>query len=61
MCKFILVEDVVGMCIDKWLWVVCFFKMCFIVKNVIEGGKVYYNGECVKVLREVWVGMEFII
>lgn len=28
---------------DKWFWVVCFYKICILVKEVIEGGKVYYN------------------
>lgn len=30
--------------LDKWFWVVCFYKICVLVWEMIEGGKVYYNG-----------------
>lgn len=35
---------VVEVWLDKWLWVVRFYKICVLVREMIEGGKVYYNG-----------------
>lgn len=47
--------------IDKWLWVARFFKTRSIAKHAIEGGKVHFAGDRVKVSKEVRVGMEFTI
>ena len=50
-----------SMRIDKWLWAARFFKTRSIAKDAIEGGKVHYNGERVKVSKEIRVGMELTI
>lgn len=47
--------------IDKWLWAARFFKTRSIAKAAIEGGKVYHNGERVKVSKEIRVGTELTI
>lgn len=47
--------------IDKWLWAARFFKTRSIAKSAIEGGKVHFAGERVKVSKEVRVGMELTI
>ena len=47
--------------IDKWLWAARFFKTRSIAKSAIEGGKVHFDGERVKVSEEVRVGMELTI
>lgn len=47
--------------IDKWLWAARFFKTRSIAKSAIEGGKVHFGGERVKVSKEVRVGMELTI
>jgi ribosome-associated heat shock protein Hsp15 len=50
-----------SMRIDKWLWAARFFKTRSIAKEAIEGGKVHYDGDRVKVSKEVRVGMELTI
>ncbi|MFB2537748.1 MULTISPECIES: RNA-binding S4 domain-containing protein [unclassified Acinetobacter] len=52
-------QDVVR--IDKWLWAARFFKTRSIAKAAIEGGKVHFDGERVKVSKEVRIGMELTI
>lgn len=47
--------------IDKWLWAARFFKTRSIAKSAIEGGKVHFDGERVKVSKEIRVGMELTI
>ena len=47
--------------VDKWLWAARFFKTRSIAKSAIEGGKVHFDGERVKVSKEVRVGMELTI
>ena len=47
--------------IDKWLWAARFFKTRSIAKSAVEGGKVHFDGERVKVSKEVRVGMELTI
>ena len=44
--------------LDKWLWAARFYKTRMLAKQAIEGGKVYYNGQKVKVSKEVEVGAE---
>ncbi len=44
--------------LDKWLWAARFFKTRSIAKSAIEGGKVHFNGQRVKVSKEVQVGDE---
>lgn len=42
--------------IDKWLWAARFFKTRALAKKAIEGGKVRYNGQRIKVSKAVEVG-----
>lgn len=42
--------------LDKWLWAARFFKTRTLAKHAIEGGKVYYEGQRVKVSKDVIVG-----
>lgn len=42
--------------LDKWLWAARFFKTRTIAKAAIEGGKVHFNGQRVKVSKEIQVG-----
>jgi ribosome-associated heat shock protein Hsp15 len=44
--------------LDKWLWAARFFKTRTIAKAAIEGGKVHFNGQRVKVSKEIQVGDE---
>lgn len=50
-----------SMRIDKWLWAARFFKTRSLAKEAIEGGKVHYDGERVKVSKEVRAGMQLTI
>lgn len=47
--------------IDKWLWAARFFKTRSLAKEAIEGGKVHFDGDRVKVSKEVRIGMQFTI
>lgn len=42
--------------LDKWLWAARFYKTRAIAKAMIEGGKVYYNGQRSKSGKNVAVG-----
>lgn len=42
--------------LDKWLWAARFYKTRSIAKAMIEGGKVHYNGQRVKVSKAVEIG-----
>ena len=42
--------------LDKWLWAARFYKTRSIAKDMIEGGKVHYEGQRVKASREVAIG-----
>lgn len=55
------VEQNIGVRMDKWLWAARFFKTRSLAKAAIEQGKVRYQGERVKVSREVHIGMELTI
>lgn len=47
--------------VDKWLWAARFFRTRSLAKDAIEGGKVHYQGERVKVSKEIRIGMELTI
>ncbi|WP_410211394.1 RNA-binding S4 domain-containing protein [Aquirhabdus sp.] len=47
--------------IDKWLWAARFYRTRTLAKEAIEGGKVHFQGERVKVSKEIRVGMELTI
>lgn len=42
--------------LDKWLWAARFYKTRSIAKEMIEGGKVHYNGQRTKPSKIVEVG-----
>ncbi len=42
--------------LDKWLWACRFYKTRALAKDMIEGGKVQYNGQRCKASRTVDVG-----
>ncbi|QIR07166.1 ribosome-associated heat shock protein Hsp15 [Salinivibrio costicola] len=44
--------------LDKWLWAARFYKTRSIARNMIDGGKVHYNGQRAKPSKMVEVGAE---
>jgi len=42
--------------LDKWLWTARFYKTRAIAKQMIDGGKVFYNGQRTKSGKAVSVG-----
>ncbi|OUS23437.1 RNA-binding protein [Thalassotalea sp. 42_200_T64] len=42
--------------LDKWLWAARFYKTRAIAKTMIDGGKVFYNGQRSKSSKTVSVG-----
>lgn len=47
--------------IDKWLWAARFYRTRTTAKDAIDGGKVHFKGERVKVSKEIRIGMELTI
>ncbi|KXF82532.1 ribosome-associated heat shock protein Hsp15 [Enterovibrio coralii] len=44
--------------LDKWLWAARFYKTRTLARNMIDGGKVHYNGQRSKPSKIVEVGAE---
>ena len=42
--------------LDKWLWAARFYKTRSLAKDMIDGGKVHYEGHRVKASKEVALG-----
>ncbi|MGB0893103.1 MAG: ribosome-associated heat shock protein Hsp15 [Parashewanella sp.] len=42
--------------LDKWLWAARFYKTRAIAKQMIDGGKVHYNGQRTKSSKNVEIG-----
>lgn len=42
--------------LDKWLWAARFYKTRAIAKQMIDGGKVFYNGQRGKASKAVVIG-----
>lgn len=42
--------------LDKWLWAARFYKTRSIARNMVEGGKVHYNGQRSKPSKTVELG-----
>lgn len=42
--------------LDKWLWAARFYKTRTIAKEMIDGGKVHYNGQRTKPNKNVEIG-----
>lgn len=49
-------EQVTAVRIDKWLWAARFYKTRAIAKQMIDGGKVFYNGQRTKSSKNVSIG-----
>lgn len=45
-----------GVRLDKWLWAARFYKTRALAKEMIEGGKVHYDGQRTKCSKQVEVG-----
>ncbi len=44
--------------LDKWLWAARFYRTRAIAKQMIEGGKVHYNGQRTKCSKVAEIGAE---
>lgn len=42
--------------LDKWLWAARFYKTRSIARNMVDGGKVHYNGQRTKPSKIVELG-----
>lgn len=42
--------------IDKWLWAARFYKTRSVARDMVQGGKVHYNGQRCKASKTVEVG-----
>ncbi len=42
--------------LDKWLWAARFYKTRTLAREMVDGGKVHYNGQRTKPSKEVEVG-----
>ncbi|KAB2823948.1 ribosome-associated heat shock protein Hsp15 [Aliivibrio finisterrensis] len=47
-----------GIRLDKWLWAARFYKTRSIARNMVDGGKVHYNGQRAKPSKLVEMGAE---
>lgn len=44
--------------LDKWLWAARFYKTRSLAREMVEGGKVHYNGQRTKPSKMVEIGAE---
>ncbi|ELR63273.1 Ribosome-associated heat shock protein [Photobacterium marinum] len=51
-------SDTLQVRLDKWLWAARFYKTRSIARNMVDGGKVHYNGHRSKPSKLVEVGAE---
>ncbi|MEH8023178.1 ribosome-associated heat shock protein Hsp15 [Gallibacterium anatis] len=42
--------------LDKWLWAARFYKTRTLAREMVDGGKVHYNGQRTKPSKEVEIG-----
>ncbi|OBW94141.1 ribosome-associated heat shock protein Hsp15 [Gallibacterium salpingitidis] len=42
--------------LDKWLWAARFYKTRTLAREMVDGGKVHYNGQRAKPSKEVEIG-----
>lgn len=47
--------------LDKWLWVARFYKTRSLARDMIDGGKVHYNGQRAKPSKIVEVGAMLVL
>ena len=43
--------------LDKWLWAARFYKTRTLAREMVDGGKVHYNGQRTKPSKEVEIGV----
>lgn len=48
--------EIEAMRLDKWLWAARFYKTRSIARNMVDGGKVHYNGQRSKPSKAVEIG-----
>ena len=51
-----IVKTVESVRLDKWLWAARFYKTRSIARDMVQGGKVQYNGQKTKPGRNINVG-----
>ena len=56
MAKYSQIEEKEAVRLDKWLWAARFYKTRTLAKEMIDGGKVHYNGQRSKPNKIVEVG-----
>ncbi|EEZ01123.1 ribosome-associated heat shock protein [Vibrio sp. RC586] len=44
--------------LDKWLWAARFYKTRSLARNMVEGGKVHYNGQRTKPSKSIELGAQ---
>lgn len=44
--------------LDKWLWAARFYKTRALAREMVDGGKVHYNGQRAKPSKQVEIGAE---
>ncbi|MCG9697913.1 ribosome-associated heat shock protein Hsp15 [Shewanella sp. Isolate11] len=49
-------EQLISVRLDKWLWAARFYKTRAIAKEMINGGKVHYNGQRTKSSKNAEIG-----
>jgi len=49
-------NELISARLDKWLWAARFYKTRAIAKQMIDGGKVFYNGQRAKSGKAVVIG-----
>jgi ribosome-associated heat shock protein Hsp15 len=49
-------NELISARLDKWLWAARFYKTRAIAKQMIDGGKVFYNGQRAKPGKAVVIG-----
>lgn len=51
-------KSTAGVRLDKWLWAARFYKTRALAREIIEGGKVHYNGQRSKPSKVVELGAQ---
>ncbi|MBE8167395.1 MAG: ribosome-associated heat shock protein Hsp15 [Shewanella sp.] len=47
--------------LDKWLWAARFYRTRAIAKQMIDGGKIHYNGQRAKSSKNVEIGAQILL
>jgi len=49
-------SPIISIRLDKWLWAARFYKTRSIARNIVDGGKVHYNGQRTKPSKIIELG-----